>query len=123
MKVMVYWNLHKGRWSVKDMEPGSPTYGRVIARLPEVLLEGATGKVSEAGRQRVLRERRKNVHAGIVGTVYKPAGTEAKLIKEIGDRVTYNPYKYDRFVHVVDESPFEGSAYALLTADRSVYVA
>jgi hypothetical protein len=130
MRVFVYWNLHKGLWSVKSLERSYPSYGKVVARLPIVLLTGAEGKVSEAGRQRVLRERKKNVHAGIVGRWsgqdlrYVSGGFDIhKAVEEIGDRITYNPYKYDSFVHAVDESPFEGSAYALLTADRAVYVA
>jgi hypothetical protein len=123
MRVFVYWNLHRGLWSVKALD--GPDKGRVIARRYDVLLSDAEGKVYEAGRQRVLREKRKNVHAGIVGQ-FELLGKTSRLahpIIEIGDRITYNPYKYERFVHTVDESPFEGSAYALLTADRAVYVA
>jgi len=125
MKVFVYWNIRRGLWSIKDIEPGSTAYGKVIDRSPTVLLRDVQGKVSEAGRQRVLRERRKNVHAGIVGTLYdyRQANDIAKACWGVGDRITYNPYKYERFVHTVDESPFEGSDYALLTADRAVYVA
>lgn len=67
MKVFVYWNLHRGLWSVKALEGAQK--GRVIARLGHLGLEDCEFKVSEAGRQRVLREGRKNVHAGIVGTL------------------------------------------------------
>lgn len=122
MKVFVYWNLHQSLWSVKALE--GPKKGRVIARLPLVLLSDAEGKVSEAGRQRVLREKRKNVHAGLVGNLANASsGLHRGMIEFVGDRITYNPYKYERFVHTVDESPFEGSAYALLTANRAVFVA
>ncbi len=127
MRVFVYWNLHRGMWSVKALE--GPDKGRVIARVEQVLLRDAAGKVSQAGRLRVLRERKKNVHAGLVGTWVEGAdrASEASatgaLIKGIGDRITYNPYKYESFVHAVDEAPFEGSAYALLTGDRAVFVA
>jgi len=128
MRVFVYWNLHRGLWSVKALE--GPNKGRVIARLPLVLLTGAEGKVSEAGRQRVLRERKKNVHAGITGRWlghdlrYISGGFDiAKAVEGIGDRITYNPYRYTEFVHTVDESKFEGSYYALLTTDRAVFVA
>ena len=65
MRVFVYWNLHKKLWSIKALE--GPDKGRVIARSSSVILTDAHGQVSEAGRQRVLREDRKNVHAGIVG--------------------------------------------------------
>ncbi len=72
MKVFVYWNLHRGMWSVKALE--GPDKGRVIARVDTVLLRDVTGKVSQAGRQRVLKERKKNVHAGLVGTLGRRRG-------------------------------------------------
>ena len=125
MKVFVYWNLHRKLWSVKALS--GPAKGKVILRTGEVLLKDAEGKVSEAGRQRVLREGKKNVHAGIVGelVVLGDRGTEdiSAGIKAFGDTITYNPRKYTGFVHTVDGSRFEGSFYALLKADRAVYVA
>jgi hypothetical protein len=51
------------------------------------------------------------------------ASATGALIKGIGDRITYNPYKYESFVHAVDESPFEGSAWAVLNAWGRVFVA
>jgi len=123
-KVFVYWNLRRGQWSVKDITPGSETYGKVIDRRREVILRDAVGKVSEAGRQRVLRERKKNVHAGIVGWLVE--GLTHRLghhIEGIGDALYYNPYRTETFVHVVDGSKFEGSPYVLLTEARRVFVA
>ena len=61
-KVFVYYNLHQHMWSVKDIKTG-----RVICHQYEVQLYNATFKVSAAGRARVLKERRKNVHAGVQG--------------------------------------------------------
>lgn len=60
--VFVYFNLHKKVFSVKDVKTG-----RVIAHANTVKLQNAYPKVSEKGRQRVLKEQRKNVHAGIRG--------------------------------------------------------
>ena len=109
MKVFVYYNLHKHMWSIKALE--GPNKGRVVAHSRHVLLAGARGKVSEAGRQRVLREKRKNVHAGITGYLihmeregYFP-----------GHPVTYNPYKYKTFVYKYSERPYTGSQMAYLT--------
>lgn len=65
MRVKVYFNLHRKCYSIKAME--GPRYGKVIAHAKAVLMLGCTFKVSEAGRQRGLREGKKNVHAGIVG--------------------------------------------------------
>jgi len=65
-----------------------------------VLLEGCKFKVSEAGRQRVLREKRKNVHAGVTGTWINGDRVEShyEFLSMVGRQVTYNPYKYDSFV-------------------------
>lgn len=121
-KVMVYWNLHKGLWSVKALS--GPDKGKVIARMDKVVLSDVEGKVSQAGRNRVLRERKKNVHAGLVGVLHSDyRHRTAEAIRYVGDRITYNPYKYDSFVHVVDDSKFEGAAYAYLNAWGRVYVA
>jgi len=120
MKVFVYWNLRRDMWSVKALE--GPYRGKVIMRVREVLLKDADGKVSEAGRQRVLREGRKNVHAGIVGTLVMRNDFITSELKRIGDRITYNPYKTDRFIHSIDGSAFEGSYFALMTYGRDVYV-
>jgi hypothetical protein len=87
-EVFVYFNLHKKTFSVKDVKSGL-----VVAHTDSITLEEATFKVSEAGRQRVLREQRKNVHAGVRGKY-----TQDSL--EANRGVTYNPYKYDSFVEV-----------------------
>lgn len=83
-KVDVYWNLHKRCFSVRSRERDS--YGRVIAHADEIRLTSATFIVSEAGRQRVLSEKRKNVHAFIRGKWSSaPVSAEAPC--------SYNPYK------------------------------
>ncbi|QFG04662.1 hypothetical protein PBI_KEZIACHARLES14_88 [Mycobacterium phage Keziacharles14] len=115
MKVFVYWNLHRGMWSVKALE--GPDKGRVIARHQLVILRNAKGKVSEAGRQRVLRERKKNVHAGLVGELVQG---EAVTLKPDARKVTYNPYRYETFVYQDDETPFQGTDLAIL-GHKTVY--
>ena len=66
MKVFVYYNLHRKVWSVKALE--GENKGRVIAHRDMVVLRNPEGKVSQAGRKRVLQEQRKNVHAGIIAS-------------------------------------------------------
>lgn len=92
MKVFVYYNLHKHVFSIKAME--GDRKGRVVGYSTHITLSDAIPKVSEAGRQRVIRERKKNVHAGIVGIVESlgDMGVQA------GQPVTYNPYKFSTFV-------------------------
>jgi hypothetical protein len=67
MKVFVYFNLHKKCFSVKALE--GVNKGKVVQHTDNIVLLLPKFKVSEAGRQRVLREKRKNVHAGVVGWV------------------------------------------------------
>lgn len=98
MRVFVYFNLHKKVFSVKALE--GPRKGRVVAHLSELNLGNATFKVSQAGRERVLREQRKNVHAGVVGEWY---GTVQAINN--GVPVTYNPYLYSSFVTADTKQP------------------
>jgi hypothetical protein len=100
MRVFVYFNLHKKCFSIKALE--GDRKGRVIAHSNTVLLEGCKLLVSEAGRQRVLREKRKNVHAGVSGTWINYCTNRVEnhfeFLSMVGRQVTYNPYKYDSFV-------------------------
>jgi hypothetical protein len=87
-QVFVYSNLHLKVWSVRHK-------GIVIGHADVLRLDNVTFKVSEAGRQRVLREGKKNVHAGAYGTL---SGFDADLGVEGGTAVTYNPYRFRSFV-------------------------
>ena len=115
MRVFVYYNIHKRTWSIKALE--GPDKGRIVAHSDHVLLHGAVGRVSEAGRQRVLRDKCKNVHAGIVGHLVHTGG-EGYFP---GLEVTYNPYKYKSFVYTDTLEPYHASVYAYMD-NRRVYV-
>lgn len=73
--------------------------GLVIGYADSISLIDATFKVSQAGRKRVLEEKRKNVHAFIYGTI-----TDIDL-GTLTVPVTYNPYKYSSFVNKTDKTP------------------
>jgi hypothetical protein len=98
MRVFVYFNLHKKCFSIKALEGADK--GRVIAHRDTVVLDGCKLMVSEAGRQRVLREKRKNVHAGVSGTWINGDRVEShyEFLSMVGRQVTYNPYKYSSFI-------------------------
>lgn len=104
MRVFVYFNLHKKLWSVRALE--GPDKGRVVRHTTALCLVNCVFKVSEAGRQRVLREKQKNVHAGIVGVVTEspPPGLQACC------RVTYNPYRFSTFVDAESLAPLHQAA-------------
>ncbi len=97
--VQVYKNLHTKCWSVRQS-------GKVVAHLIYLVLKDCEFRVGKAGKERVRRENRKNVHAYVSGYVCNGRETydlEHNLI-ESGNadwrwgEVTYNPYKYDSFV-------------------------
>ena len=93
MKVFVYWNLHRKTYSIRAME--GPTRGLVVGHADEMTLHNVEFKVSEAGRQRVLRHKRKNVHAGIVG--YIPTSDQIDASIPYDTIVKYNPYLGPKF--------------------------
>ena len=61
--VEVYRNLHKKCWSVRQR-------GKVKLHTDYICLKDVEFKVSQKGRERVLREQRKNVHAFIKGFLH-----------------------------------------------------
>lgn len=65
----LYWNTHKRLFSVRHK-------GKVIAHTEKAFVYEPQFVVSEAGRQRVLREGVKNVHAVVRGHFVMPAGPE-----------------------------------------------
>jgi hypothetical protein len=119
MRVFVYYNLHRKLWSIRALE--GPQKGLVIQHAHSVSLDNASGRVSEAGRLRVLREKCKNVHAGIVGTLIATSNTFPGPHDGLWTEVTYNPYKYKTFVHKDTLEPYAGSVVALLH-NRKVYI-
>lgn len=96
MKVYVYWNLTKNVWSIKALQ--GEKRGRVIAHAKNITLKDCEFRVSEKGRQWVISNKRKTVHAGVVGQL---VSTENCLEMDGGKAipVTYNPYKYKSFVN------------------------
>ena len=102
-RVYVYFNLHKKIWSVR--QSGTP-----VEHTKYIMLKDARFLVSEAGRQKVLREQRKNVHAGVSGYIVE----RVPNIPDAIHNVTYNPYRYDTFVDCIDREQVTHADYAVL---------
>jgi hypothetical protein len=118
MRVFVYFNLHRKCLSVKALE--GERKGRVIAHAKAVELVGVTFKVSEAGRQRVIREQRKNVHAGVVGmlTSLDVHPSTMQIAEAMLTPVKYNPYKFRTFVKAVSECPVQYAKRAIVASNN-----
>lgn len=105
LRVECYWNLHVGGFSVRSLE--GDRKGRVIAHVPTVRLADATFTVQPAGRAKVLREKRKNVHAFVRGRWQQSLPDLVRWV------VTYNPYKHDSFVDANTGAPVHAARLAV----------
>lgn len=105
MKVRVYYNLHRKCLSVQRRTAKG---WRVWKHADSISLTEVAFKVSEAGRQRVLREQKKNVHAALEGTL----SPDLSALLHSGDEVTYNPYRFSSFVR-------KGDGTAIHTAEEA----
>jgi hypothetical protein len=129
-RVKVYYNLNLDCLSVIDAETGL-----LYCHAHRVELHDAKFRVQKAGRQRVLREKRKNVHAYIVGKCHDIGAVSKerhylrngkvekynicdcddgdfdyceKCVPESGHEFKgayYNPYKYKTFVEDISKKP------------------
>lgn len=119
----VYWNTHKRCFSIRPTKPSvldgfeqSPR-GRVFYNTGPFVLEQPRFRVSETGRQWVLRNKKKAVHATIRG--YPRVSADFHL-PPTAKRVRYNPYRNETFV-LEDGTPvFE--AWVALLINNEVWI-
>ncbi len=100
-QVYVYRNLNKSCLSVLRS-------GKVIAHVQDISLDNVEFRVRSGGRDRTLREGRKNVHAFAIGTVSQPRPGHPMTDCE---RVTYDPHRYKLFVNVGTGQPIQRVAH------------
>lgn len=99
-------NRNKPVWVYRNLKHGKhtrPLYsvmqdGRVVRRTHRILLTDVKFVVRENGRQRVLKEGRKNVHAFVVGKVVGSAMGIDRHAQHLPVQVFYNPYENGQFV-------------------------
>lgn len=127
MKAFIYRNLrYRDRhvYSVKDTKSG-----KVVAHIEDLILSRVVFKVSESGRQRVLRERKKYVHAGVVGTPYdvpetfkNSASWDPSYYNRLGRylEVTYNPYNGPKFILKETGDAIESSPWVIIKG-KAIY--
>jgi len=110
-----YYNLHRSDWSRKRR-------GLVLSHVVEATLTWVDFKVGAAGRERVRREGRKNVHAYAVAERWHEGHTMDPSELRSAREVTYNPHKHETFVFKDTGAPCYGAAAAFLMSDRRVFV-
>ncbi len=95
--VEVYYNLHKKTFSVRHA-------GRVWFHTNVLTLRNCKFAVQPAGRAKVLKEKKKNVHAFIRGFFVRGDDhTNHRMLH--AQQAMYNPYKTSTFVNVNSGEP------------------
>ena len=119
-KIEVYRNLHKNCFSVRHK-------GKVVGYLhdnEQLALTNVKFVVQPAGRAKVLRENKKNVHAFVRGEYvgFENNLTNNLYFGEFEDldfyAVSYNPYKSDKFVVKETGKPIESNSEALIRGGK-----
>lgn len=118
MLVDVYYNLNKKCLSIRHK-------GKVIEHKNSVVLHKPQFVVQQSGRKRVLKNKRKNVHAFVRGLYFPSADNISGTLGFLGLYkfapllITYNPYKYRSFMgkglHDKNLRPINKAEYAIIT--------
>jgi len=109
MKVAAYWNLHKNIFSIQSRE--KENYGKVISHVNSVVIALPKFVVRQAGREKVLETKQKNVHAFIVGHLLPG---EFIAPSNQPTLVYYNPHKFNTFVKADTKEQIKQADVAIL---------
>ena len=117
-RVMVYYNLHKHTFSIQKS-------GIVFFHADFVKLKDVEFRVRKGGREKVNMEKKKNVHAFVIGTLvdFCQYPCENLPINSDGEVVTYNPYRHDSFViKATDEPVFNAKEVDLINLKDKIFI-
>ena len=115
MQVEVYKNLHKNCWSVRDNKTR-----RVIGHVRHIHLTDTTLVVRPSGRDRVLREGVKNVHAFVTGTLVS-ANQYYPDSWGYSEEIVYDPYMHSSFVEKGTNVPVHTRPHIYFDAKGKLY--
>ena len=117
-KVVVYYNLHKHTFSVRNET-------KVILHADYVKLGNVEFRVRKGGNERVRAEKQKNVHAFVIGELldYCKYPCEDMPSEPNNNVVTYNPYKYESFVIKSTEEPiYNAKLVEMINLKNKIFV-
>lgn len=112
-KAKCYRNLNKPgvTYSIVDSDTGL-----VDQYANTVILTNVSFKVSKSGQARVRKEKRKNVHAFVLGNIITSLPEDSQPL-----RATYNPYKDDGFRLTDGGATLTNAKYAIL-CEKGLFV-
>ena len=117
-KVMVYYNLHKHTFSIQKN-------GIVVLHVDYVKLKNVEFRVRVGGKEKVRKEKSKNVHAFVIGTLEDFCEYPCENIPQEpdGEVVTYNPYLFDSFVFKKTKEPvFFAKTVEMVNSKNKIYI-
>jgi hypothetical protein len=117
-RVMVYYNLHKHTFSVTF-------HGKVIVHADFVKLDDVEFRVRQGGLQRVRDEKRKNVHAFVIGNLVDFCEHPCQdFYEEPSDMiVTYDPYEFNSFILKSSKQPiYAADNVELINGKNKIFV-
>lgn len=111
MRVVCYRNLRHHNWSIAKVT-GNNGIGRVIAHERSLILANVAFVVKQPARQRVIRNRCREVHAWAAGELVDtmPSGPRTPI--------TYNPYRAATFTTRQEAIPVHNALFVEFTATR-----
>jgi hypothetical protein len=113
-KVRIYRNLNNGRMSIQAKVRES---WKVVGHVQNAILQDVQFRISEAGRQRVIRDGCKNVHAWGEGILLAEFDTSINAAIDL----TYNPYLNATFIQRDTDIPIMQCRFLVVRSNR-VYV-
>ncbi|WP_239631644.1 hypothetical protein [Paenibacillus sp. H1-7] len=113
--VRIAYHAVKRCFSIRDAKTR-----RVIGYTDRIVLRNVSFVVSQAGRERVLREREKNVHAYVIG-LFEPKLQQLSRERDGCEaEAYYNPYYTLSFVNKSTKEPLSCADLAICE-ERHVY--
>lgn len=109
----VYRNLHRKCFSVQQG-------GIVKCHAENVILKNAEFLVSDKGRERVRREKRKSVHAFVKGFVVAASETIKGQLDFGWQKCYYNPYETDYFTECESGRYLKGALFVDLCKNEPI---
>lgn len=117
-RVMVYYNLHKHTFSIQKS-------GIVITHADFVRLTDVEFRVREGGKEKVRQEKRKNVHAFVIGNLEEFCKYPCDEIPEepVAPIITYDPYQYDSFIIKTTNEPiFYANEVEMINSRNKIFL-
>lgn len=94
--VHVYRNLN-AKWRCFSIQQNN----LVVAHADGFIIKNVKARVSESGRQRVIKEKQKNVHAKLIGEFVGEKDIDVSNL----DEIFYDPYTTESFINKTTGEP------------------